>query len=445
MKAFNIKKSDLLAGLLASALFIGLSFGGLTIFEYLERIVYGAEMRLDLPQNLGRNRIAIVNIDEKSLMQLGPWPWPRYLFADMVSILKNNGARLIGFDLIFPDKEQNQGLNEIKKLQADILERETVAGKDVWLMDTLKNIERRLDNDRILAQKMKDSGNIILPVIGHFGPYDTEKVLVSDSSLQKHAMNINEMKGNGLPFISVNELTAPFEELSKNSKGLGHINLSPNKNMKGRVHLLFIDYRGHVIPSMPLRIALDYMKKRPQDIIIGEKGIRLSGFQIPAVNGEIFIKFKGGRRSFPYYSFIDILNVKKVPAVFDKKVVLIGYTAEGGASIDTPVDHQMPRVELTANIIDNLLNSQYLKRPYAVIYIEGVLLLLVSLIASTALPRLSFFNRLGATVGMIFIIFLIGVLCFIFLDTWFKIIYISLALVSIFVFHGIKDIVVKQR
>ena len=52
---------------------------------------------------------------------------------------------------------------------------------------------------------------------------------------------------------SVNQLRIPFSELSENSRGLGHTNLPPLKGMEGRSHLLFIDYRGHIIPSMPFR------------------------------------------------------------------------------------------------------------------------------------------------------------------------------------------------
>jgi len=58
-----------------------------------------------------------VNIDEKSIKQLGPWPWPRQLIAEMISILKNNGAKLIGLDLPFSEKERNLGLQEIRSFR----------------------------------------------------------------------------------------------------------------------------------------------------------------------------------------------------------------------------------------------------------------------------------------------------------------------------------------
>ncbi len=95
MKKVLIHRTDILTGALIACIYIFFAFSSFTVFESLERIIYGIEMRLDLPQNRGRQKIAIVNIDEKSLEQLGPWPWPRHLIAEMISILKNNGAKII--------------------------------------------------------------------------------------------------------------------------------------------------------------------------------------------------------------------------------------------------------------------------------------------------------------------------------------------------------------
>ena len=167
---------------------------------------------------------------------------------------------------------------------------------------------------------------MILPALGTFGKYETEVVLPEGSPVRKSAITV---KTGADEYVPVNQLITPFPELAASALGLGHTNLSPNKLLQGELHLLFINYRGHLIPSMPLLLALDYMKKKPEEVLMIGKGIRLGQSLIPTVKGEIFVKFKGGKRSFPYYSFVDILNVKKVPAVFENKIVLIGSTSEG--------------------------------------------------------------------------------------------------------------------
>ena len=439
------KKTDLLIGILVSCIFALFSFKAPTAFEALERFVYGIEMRLNVPRSLSENRIAIVNIDDKSLNQLGPWPWPRRVIADMIHILRYNGAKLIGLDLAFSEHEQNQGLLEVRRLYEEILADGEKQDSNTWILRSLQDIEKRLDNDRILSEAVKESGNIILPVFGSFGKYDTELVLTEDSFFKKNIIGGLDNPPDRKAFPSVNQLTTPFLELSKNSRGLGHINFSPNEFFKGQVHLLFINFRGHIIPSMPFRLALDYFNKRPEEVIARGRGIQLGNAFIPTFKGEILIKFKGGRRSFPYYSFVDILNVKKVPAVFQDKIVLIGYTAKGANFIRTPVDPQMPMVELEANIIDNLLEGQYLQRPESIIYIEGFLLLLATLIASYILPRSSFSNRLGIVAGLIFVVFLIGVVSFMSLNLWFKTVYISLSLITLYLITTIRGVIVSQK
>lgn len=445
MKKIPLKKADIPVGVIVSLIFIFFSFSALTVFESLEKITYSIVMRLDLPRNLGTNKIAIVNIDDKSLKKLGPWPWPRHLLAEMISILKNNGAKLIGVDILYSEREQSQGLKEVRKLHKEIQNRGDSSAESSWILNALKEAEVRLDNDKILFEAVKENGNIIFPVIGTFGRYDNELVLEPDSFLQKNSFKFSDVNADVENFISVNQLKTPFTELSENSRGLGHINFSRNDLMRGQVHPLFINFRGHIIPSMPFRLALEYFNKLPQEVFMDGKGIRLLDTTIPIVDGEIFIKFKGGRRSFPYYSFVDILKVKKVPAVFRDKIVLIGYTASGAPTIDTPVDPKLPRVELTANIIDNLLNGRFLRRPDTMKYIEGFLLVFFCLFGTVVQPRLNFINRVGVTAGSLFLVALIGVVFFMALGVWFKTIYIELSLVTVFVVFGVRDFMVRQR
>jgi len=439
MKKFPIKKIDFLIGLLIASVFILFSAKPFTPFESVGRIIYGIQMRLALPQNLGANKVAIVNIDDKSLAKLGPWPWPRQIIAEMIPILKNNGAKLIGLHLLFSEKDQNQGLREIRNLERVVQERSKA---DPWLISSLKEIEERLDHDRILTQNVRESGNIYLPVLGTIGPYDTDLVLAEDSIIKSSTIRITGPLENLVPATNLN---TPFSELAENSHGLGHINLAPERSMEGQVHPLIINYRGNIIPSLPFRLALDYFNKAPEEAIVPGKGILLTDTLIPTRAGEVFIKYRGARRSFPYYSFVDILNVKKLPAVFEGKIVLIGYTADGAPTVETPVDPALPHVELTANVIDNLITGRYLKRPGFMPFIEMFMIVLLSLAATLLLPRQGFLNRLGITVSLLSFVFLISLFAFMILDVWFKMTYIGLALITILAEYSVRDIIITQR
>jgi serine/threonine-protein kinase len=445
----TVNRTDLLITALIAVFYIFLSFRAFPLLESMERIIYSVEMRLDLPRSMGENKIAIVNIDEKSLNQLGPWPWPRSLIAEMIRILKANGAKLVGLDLVFSQKEQNQGLKEVKELYGAISQKQETTDEKasyVWVLEKLKRIEENLDNDKKLSQTVKESGNIILPVVGKFGQYDTELVIPSDSFLDENSLKATSVGRNLDQYVSVNQLTTPFLELSENSRGIGHINLPPDEVMAGQVHLPFINYRGHVIPSMPIRLALEYLNKYPKQVVVQSEAIKLDKQIIPTTKGEIFVKFKGGRKSFPYYSFVDILKVKKVPAVFDGKIVLIGFTAEdGGVSINTPVDPKMPRVELTANIIEGFINGRYLKRPEAMLYIEALLILVLGLLSCFFFPKLDYFSRTAVLGAMLFGVFITGLILFMNMNIWFKVVYICFSLVTIYVVFLVKETVISQK
>src|SRR4051812_32305027 len=87
--------------------------------------------------------VRIVNIDEKSLAKYGQWPWPRTRIADLVNHLTRMGARVIAFDIMFPEPdrltpavaaESFQGLDEAtrEKLRA-------LPGHDDVFADAMRN------------------------------------------------------------------------------------------------------------------------------------------------------------------------------------------------------------------------------------------------------------------------------------------------------------------
>ena len=444
-----INKTDTVIVSFLVLLFLFFSFRAYGPFESLERFFYKAEMRLDLPTISLENKIAIVNIDAKSLQQLGPWPWPRHVIGDMIRILKDNGARLIGLDLLLPGRSQNEGLQAVRSLYDLIyqLQRQdqTNTSYDI-LLKRVAEIENQLDQDKELASAIKEAGNIVLPVMGTFGRYDTELVVPPNSPLARSAIRNSSLQKKLKDSISVNSLISPFPELSSNCRWLGHINFPPEKEKAGQVHLPFINYRGNIIPSMPFVIAFDYMKKDPRLVTIRSNGVSLGQDVIPTRNGEMFIKFRGARRSFPYYSFVDILKVKKVPAVFDGKIVLIGFTAgDKSTAIDTPVDPEMPRVELAANIINDIMKGRYLRRPTAMAFLETFLLILLATAAFLFIPRLSYLGRTVFTMCFLFLLFVASIVLFVAADSWFKITYISLSLLSIYAFFMVRDFVVRER
>jgi len=50
--------------------------------------------------------VVIVDIDEASVKEIGQWPWPRTIVADLVTRLAELGVVAIGFDVIFAEADR---------------------------------------------------------------------------------------------------------------------------------------------------------------------------------------------------------------------------------------------------------------------------------------------------------------------------------------------------
>lgn len=91
---------------------------GLTAWLFLLAVLSAALIRLDplhradhqwhdlltplLPERTPPSDLTVIDIDERSLQEIGPWPWPRPVLAQLAQQLRERGARLQVWDLFFP-------------------------------------------------------------------------------------------------------------------------------------------------------------------------------------------------------------------------------------------------------------------------------------------------------------------------------------------------------
>ena len=54
----------------------------------------------------GNTYSVIVDIDEKSLREIGQWPWPRTVLADLFKKSKESGMLVLGLDVLFAEKDR---------------------------------------------------------------------------------------------------------------------------------------------------------------------------------------------------------------------------------------------------------------------------------------------------------------------------------------------------
>src|SRR6266446_147278 len=100
--------------------------------------------------------VTIVDIDEASLKEIGQWPWPRTIVADLVTQLTQLGAVAIGFDVIFAEPDR----------MSPSIAATSFRNLDDETHDKLRNLP---SNDEVLAQAIRRS-RVVVGQVGSATP-----------------------------------------------------------------------------------------------------------------------------------------------------------------------------------------------------------------------------------------------------------------------------------
>jgi len=101
----------------------------------------------------------IAAIDEKSLTEMGRWPWNRTKIAQLIETLNEYGARSIGFDIVFAEPDENASLKELDALSEKIAR---MGLKETELLRYLNDQKALANSDLILARSIKKAGNVAM-------------------------------------------------------------------------------------------------------------------------------------------------------------------------------------------------------------------------------------------------------------------------------------------
>jgi adenylate cyclase len=132
-------------------LLFGLHVQGTLRLELIDRVesyLYDARVRLTMPATIDE-RIVIVDIDEASLASLGQWPWPRDTLARIVdSLFDNYNIRILGFDVVFAEKEESSGERVLNDLASGEI------GGLAELQQEIRRIRETLGGDLRFAESL---------------------------------------------------------------------------------------------------------------------------------------------------------------------------------------------------------------------------------------------------------------------------------------------------
>src|SRR5208283_655583 len=114
--------------------------------------------------------IVIVAIDERSEDVLGRWPFPRSAFAETLDFMHGAKARVVAFDMNFPEPDENSALETLRELKKAY--HATGSTADPKFLAELERRELGADTDKQLAEAISRFGNAIL---GYYFIFDKKE------------------------------------------------------------------------------------------------------------------------------------------------------------------------------------------------------------------------------------------------------------------------------
>ncbi len=398
MTKLNFWRSDWFLGVAVTLVFLMLSGGDL--IQSLERKAYDLGVRSAV--RAPSDKIAVIAIDDRSLDNIGRWPWPRDVLARMTDMLAGAKAKVIANATFFFEPQLDPGLAYVNKL-LDLYARSVPpppadgpgapAPGLVQLGTLLQEAEQALNTDRKLAESIRRANNVLLPMVFRTlaEPQGRPDRPLPDY-VARNALAPGST-GGFLPLSGLNPLY-PVADIGAAAAGIGHLNAVNDVDGAVRTEPLVLRYYDQLLPSLSLLIAAKSLNLSVADIkaVLGEE-VRIGGKRI-RTDPELrmftfFYADREGRPAFPVDSFFDVYSGKVPITKYRDKIVLIGPTAAGlGTAQVTPIAPTMAPVLTLAHAVSSLLNEDFFVVPRWGAGVEKGVFLLIAVYLIVLLPRL---------------------------------------------------------
>ena len=436
MKKFFL--ADFTLGLLVSVIFLIFFLTSFSPIETLELKTYDWRMNLRCRLKTVPPQVVIVAIDDDSIQNIGRWPWPRGLIAQLLAKISACRPKVVGLNILFSEPETNPGLGELVAIHEWLGNNQRKISAAIFknLSERLETAIAQLDNDSQLEAVLSETNNLVLP---YYSIMDTAaelspeyQVLLSSFALVQEIDTGRE--GQFYP-NQPQGLILPLLRFLAQAKYLGQVNLYPDSDGIVRREIPLIQFGESFYPSFSLALAAAWLGVPQSDIRLKTSGeILLGKNHIPLdVDSSFKIDYFGPYQSFKYVSAFDLLS-EKIPQaekIFGGKIVLVGVTASGVGTLSaTPVARSLPGVEIIATALGDIIQGQFIHRDSRTFYYELAMMIVVTIFLMFGLGNLR--AGLGALASGVLLLILLfaGIFSFVRQGLWLKISYPVVLLVA---------------
>lgn len=368
-------------------------FYQLPLIGNLDAIIYDTKVRLTMPQKLD-DRVVVVDIDEKSLAEVGRWPWGRDKLATMLDRLFDQyGISVLGFDVVFAEPDNSSGLQSLLTLGEKELK-----GNSVF-QTTLSQLKPKLDYDARFAESLIDRRVVL-------GFYFSSAGDASESGdLPAPVLPSGTFQGRNIAFTSWSGYGANLPIFQKSAAGGGHFNPLVDFDGTSRRVPLVAEYKGTYYEALSLAMVRQLLGG-PKVVPGYPTGANAKSYgamewiDLPAAKGTLripvdenaaaLVPYRGYRGSYDYISAADVISGKVSKERLAGKIVLVGTTAPGLMDLRvTPVGIAYPGVEIHANLIAGMLDGSIKHKPSYVLGADVVIVIITGALLVLLLPLVS--------------------------------------------------------
>jgi adenylate cyclase len=343
--------------------------------------------------------VKIIAVDEKSLREIGQWPWPRSIHAQIIRRLKADGVKCVFYDVMFPEPERNEEkmLDQLKALlgssgKGDAKE-QAVRSK---VLADIRKFQESQNGDKEFAAAIKEVGNVFMllqPLDTSLGKTSNlETLKVSGKTPDPDTLKFTEAElfdGFTTDFVQADSLIVNIPEIQDAAKDEGHTRCFPYGDDIYRFYPTVVSYKGRLLPHLSLQVARNFLGDAdPIEIHDGHYAL-VAGRKIPILGiGFAFIDYCGPTGTIPTISASDILYDRVKPGELKGCIAEIGTTVDGLEDVrPTPFTRNSPGVEINANIMENVISKRFLL--LAPEYLKDILIILLAFAMWYLIPRLT--------------------------------------------------------
>ena len=351
---------------------------------------------MTMPRGTERG-IVILDIDEKSLGEIGRWPWSRRLLAEVVrKLFDKHGIAVLGFDVVFAERDPSSGIETLDALAQGEL-RQAAAFQQAY-----RELRPRLDNDALFAAAIK--GRPV--VLGYY--FNSEKNAVRANALPEPVLPKGTFAARDVSFYGWSGYTSNLAIYQQNAAGAGHFNPAPDADGISRRVPMLLEFDGAYYEPLSLAVLRSYIRLQTGSAPEVRPGypegydtlewLQVGPYTVPVDQFATALIPYHGKGAFEYVSLADVVKDRIAPGALQGRIALVGTTAPGLLDLRaTPVAASFPGVEIHANVIAGMIDGSIRQTPKYALGADIVILALAGVALALVIPLLSALWATAAT------------------------------------------------